>query len=73
MPSHYEQQFDDCLALYRQGKLSECIELGERSLTDPGMSPYSSIATHCILAGAVYEWRKAEASNISTLSNEMGY
>jgi hypothetical protein len=73
MPSLYEQQFDDFFALYEQGKLAECIKLGERNITDPGMSPYLSIKTHCILAGAVDEWRKAEASNISTLSNEMGY
>jgi hypothetical protein len=73
MPSRYEQQFDECLALYRQGKLAECIKLGERSLMDPGLSPYLSIKTHCILAGAVDEWRKAEASSFNTPSNETEY
>jgi len=73
MPSLQEQQFDEFQALYEQGKYAECIELGERHLTDPGMSPYLSIKTQCILAGAVDEWRKAEASNISTFSKRIGY
>jgi hypothetical protein len=73
MPSHYEQQFDDFFALYKQGKYAECVKLGERNVTDPGMSPYLSIKTHCILAGAVDQWRKAEVSTISTLSGEIGY
>ena len=73
MPSLYEQQFDEFYALYKQGKFAECIELGEHNLTDPGMSPYLSIKTHCILAGAVDEWRKAEVSIIGTLSKRIGY
>ena len=73
MPSHYEQQFDDFFALYKQGKYAECVKLGERNVTDPGMSPYLSIKTHCVLAGAVDEWRKAEVSNTSATPNKMGY
>jgi hypothetical protein len=56
----HDQQSDACYALYEQGKNAECIELGERNLTDPGMSPYSRIKTHCILAGAADEWLRAE-------------
>ena len=73
MPSIYDQQFDEFFALYEQGKYAECIELGERHLTDPGMSRYLSIKTHCILASSVEEWRKAEARNLSTLSKRLGY
>jgi hypothetical protein len=36
--------------LYEQGKFSECIKLGERTLRNhAGMSPYWQIKTCCIL------------------------
>ena len=61
----YEQQFDECHALYEQGKYAECVELGEYNLTDAGMSQYLRIKNHCVLAGAADGWRQAEVSNIS--------
>jgi hypothetical protein len=73
MPSLCDQQFDTCYALYEQGKFAECVELGERNLTDPGMSPYLRIKTHCVLAGAANEWLKAEVSSVSTSSVLMGF
>jgi hypothetical protein len=73
MPSTYDQQFSACHALYEQRKDAECIELGERNLKDPGMSPYLRIKTHCILAGAADRWLKAEVSNVSIASNQMDF
>jgi hypothetical protein len=63
-----DQQFDACYALYEQGKFAECVKLGERNLTDLGMSPYLRIKTHCVLAGAADEWLKAEVSSDGLLT-----
>jgi hypothetical protein len=73
MPSLYDQQFSAYHALYEQRKDAECIELGERNLKDPSMSPYLRIKTHCILVGAADKWLKAEVSNVSISSKQMGF
>jgi hypothetical protein len=69
MLSPGDQQFSACHALHEQGKYAKCVELGERNLKDPGMSPYLNIKTHCMLAAASDKWLKAEVSNFSTSSN----
>jgi hypothetical protein len=50
--------------LYEQGKFSECIKLGERTLRKhAGMAPYCQIETYCILARSNREdWEKAEVN-----------
>lgn len=58
----YEQQYNQCHALYEEGKDAECIQLGEHNLTDWGMSNYLRIKTFCLLAGASEDWHKAEVS-----------
>jgi hypothetical protein len=68
MPTLDDQRFSACHALYEQRKDAECMELGERNLKDPGMSPYLRIKTHCMLSGASDKWLKAEVSNVSISS-----
>ena len=60
----YYEQYQQCAALYDEGKWEECTKVGLRNMADWTMPRYLHIKTLVLMIGAEeYSWYKAEVSD----------
>lgn len=62
----YTDQFNQCRALYDEGRYEECYNLGAHNLSDSSTPRYLKIKTLILLVGAVDDWHHAEVYLIAS-------